>query len=78
MPDVGDLGEEETEDVGKDPVTSQPGAGGGIPMPMPAPMPAPQPGSTNDATEKSPLKNSPTGGEAPPSYESVFPNSNPV
>lgn len=81
MPDVGDLGEEETElDEDKDPVTSQPGAGAGIPMPMPAPgpIPAPAPASTHDATEKSPLKNSPVGGEAPPSYESVFPNSNPV
>jgi len=80
MPDVGDLGEEETElDEDKDPVTSQPSAGAGIPMPMPAPGPtAPQPASTHDATEKSPLKNVPTGGEAPPSYESVFPNGNPV
>ena len=31
---------------------------------------------TSGATEKSPLKNEATGGEAPPSYESVFPNSN--
>jgi len=59
---------------------SQPGAGAGIPMPMPAPgpIPAPAPAPTHDATEKSPLKNGPAGGEAPPSYESVFPNGNPV
>jgi len=79
LPDVDDL-QEETEDVGKDPVTSQPETGGGIPMPMPAPQPQTQSTSSHDPTEKSPLKNSPTTGEAPPSYDSVFPNpnSNPV
>jgi len=84
-PDLGDLGgEEETEEPGKEPVTSQPGSSGGgggatpMPMPMPMPMPAPAPTSPTSATEKSPLKNPAMGGEAPPSYESVFPNTNPV
>jgi len=82
-PDLGDLGgEEETEEPGKEPVTSQPGSSGGataMPMPMPMPMPAPtSPTSPASATEKSPLKNPAMGGEAPPSYESVFPNTNPT
>jgi len=78
-PDVGDLaGDEETEEPGKEPVTSQPsssGAGGATAMPMPAPT---SPTSPTSATEKSPLKNPAMGGEAPPSYESVFPNTNPA
>jgi len=80
VPDIGEFAEE-TEDPGKEPVTSQPEAGPGIPMPMPMPTPPGAATSTQDATEKSPLKASSgavVGGEAPPSYDSVFPNSNPV
>eukprot|EP00092_Neocalanus_flemingeri_P012517 GFUD01013492.1.p2 GENE.GFUD01013492.1~~GFUD01013492.1.p2 ORF type:complete len:264 (+),score=82.47 GFUD01013492.1:61-852(+) len=80
MPDVGDLeGEEDTEDVEKGPVTSQPEASNGsMPMPSTSPSttsphspssPIPLPDQVVH-TEKSPLKNTP---EAPPSYDSVFP-----
>jgi len=91
MPDVDDLeGEADVEDEEKGPVTSQPEASNGsipafaTPMPAPAasssatsphspssPIPMPGPGHT----EKSPLKNS-TSDQAPPSYDSVFPNTN--
>lgn len=70
IPDMGDLAED-PEEAGKAPVTSQPTSGSTIPMPMPAPATA-SPASTN-ATEKSPLKAPATVGEAPPSYDSVFP-----
>lgn len=72
-PDLGDLAEEETQERGKDPVTSQP-TGGATPMPMPAPPPTSSPA---EKTESSPLK-AEGGGEAPPSYDSVFPNTNPA
>jgi len=72
-PDLGDLAEEETQEPGKDPVTSQP-TGGATPMPMPAPAPTSSPA---EKTESSPLK-AEGGGEAPPSYDSVFPNTNPA
>lgn len=72
-PDLGDLAEEETQEPGKAPVTSQP-TGGATPMPMPAPPPTSSPA---EKTESSPLK-AEGGGEAPPSYDSVFPNTNPA
>lgn len=71
-PDLGELGEEETEEPGKEPVTTQPGA-----APMPMPMPVPPAAGPSGATEKSPLT-SPATGEAPPSYDSVFPNTDPA
>jgi len=74
-PDLGDLGEEETQEPGKSPVTAQP-TGGAAPMPMPAPAPAPT-SSPVEKSESSPLK-AEGGGEAPPSYDSVFPNTNPA
>lgn len=75
MPDVGDLADDDEEEEEKDePVTSQPQSSTSNASPS---SPSTEQVKTGQQSEKSPLNgDGPTG--APPSYESVFPNGNPV
>jgi len=75
VPDVDDLEGEVNQ--GSDPVTSQP-TGNGAAMPMPPPSAPEDQASSSSPSEKSPLKTggSPGSEAPPPSYDSVFPNTN--
>jgi len=75
MPDVGDLEDDEEEEK-NEPVTSQPQSTNSSPSAAPT---APQTSTEkrDTSSEKSPL-NGASASAAPPSYESVFPDSKPA